>query len=153
MIDKKQGTKISLRQGLWLVLFFFYLLVLIKITVFPTDANKPQAFIFIPFKSIHQYISVGMEYEFSTSNIKNLIGNILMFIPLGFIVPLLDVRLSGLVKVILIGLGVSLFIEGGQFLFASNRITDIDDVILNLTGVITGYGFYKLVFKKDKAQC
>ncbi len=67
-----------------------------------------------------------------------------MFIPFGFIIPLLW-NISNK-KVIIIGFSISLFIEIMQ-LFLS-RGTDIDDLILNTIGVLFGLIIFKLLNNK-----
>lgn len=69
-----------------------------------------------------------------------------MFMPIGFILPLLY-KISGK-KVILLGSLFSLFIETSQLFL--QRGTDIDDLMLNSLGVVLGLLIYKLVDKKKK---
>ena len=67
-----------------------------------------------------------------------------MFIPFGFIIPLLW-NISNR-RVIIIGFCISLFIEISQ-LFLS-RGTDVDDLILNTLGVLFGLIIFKLLYRK-----
>jgi glycopeptide antibiotics resistance protein len=71
------------------------------------------------------------------------IGNLVMLLPLGIYIPLLFPRLSGFFRVFIICLLVSVAIELMQ-LITSVRSTDIDDVILNTSGAVVGYIIYKL---------
>ena len=76
----------------------------------------------------------------------NFLGNIMMFMPFGFFVPLLWNRSNR--KVVLSGCLTSVFIEICQlFLY---RSTDIDDVILNTTGVILGLLAFHLLRRITK---
>jgi glycopeptide antibiotics resistance protein len=72
------------------------------------------------------------------------IGNLAMLLPLGIYIPLLFPKLSGFFRVVIICLLVSISIELMQ-LITSVRSTDIDDVILNTSGAITGYIIYRLL--------
>jgi glycopeptide antibiotics resistance protein len=72
------------------------------------------------------------------------IGNLVMLLPLGIYVPLLFPKLSGFFRVFIICLLVSISIELMQ-LITNVRSTDIDDVILNTSGAIVGYGVYKIL--------
>lgn len=72
------------------------------------------------------------------------IGNLVMLLPLGIYIPLLFPKLSGLFRVFIICLLVSISIELMQ-LITSVRSTDIDDVILNTSGAITGYIIYRFL--------
>ena len=69
-----------------------------------------------------------------------------MFMPFGFLIPLLW-NVSNK-KVIVIGFCSSLFIEFCQLFLA--RGTDVDDLILNTTGTILGLLLYKMLYKKSK---
>lgn len=65
--------------------------------------------------------------------------NIMLFVPLGFLIPTIWNEYRSLKKVFLIGIGLSLVIEILQiFTF---RLTDIDDLITNTLGTIIGYSF------------
>ena len=76
----------------------------------------------------------------------NFLGNIMMFVPFGFFVPLLWNQSNR--KVVLSGCLTSVFIEICQlFLY---RSTDIDDVILNTTGVILGLLAFHLLRRITK---
>ena len=72
------------------------------------------------------------------------IGNLVMLLPLGIYIPLLFPGLSGFFRVFIICLFVSVSIELMQ-LITSVRSTDIDDVILNTSGAVVGYIVYKFL--------
>jgi glycopeptide antibiotics resistance protein len=72
------------------------------------------------------------------------IGNLVMLLPLGIYIPLLFPGLSGFFRVFIICLLVSVSIELMQ-LITSVRSTDIDDVILNTSGAVVGYILYKFL--------
>ncbi|UPM54725.1 VanZ family protein [Gottfriedia acidiceleris] len=91
----------------------------------------PLIKLFNEFSSIKQFI-------------VNVFGNIILFVPFGFI--LTSIKSSK--KVILIGLFLSVSIEVVQFMM-SFRTSDIDDVILNTIGTYIGYRIQKInLFKK-----
>jgi len=72
------------------------------------------------------------------------IGNLVMLLPLAIYIPLLFPRLSGFFRVFIICLCASISIELMQ-LITSVRSTDIDDVILNTSGAVIGYILYKFL--------
>ncbi len=74
----------------------------------------------------------------------NFLGNIIMFIPIGFFIKLLF-KISDK-RTIFIGFCSSLFIETTQLFL--KRGTDVDDLMLNTIGVILGVLLYKLLCKK-----
>lgn len=95
----------------------------------------------IPFKVFSQ-----THYEvFVNKNINyfliNFLGNIILFMPFGFVIPLLW-KISAK-KAVLIGFLASLFIETCQLFLA--RGTDVDDLILNTFGALLGALLFKIL--------
>lgn len=82
------------------------------------------------------------EFKYMTLSLRNLFGNILLLIPLGCLVPLLEKRLDRWWKAVALGSGVSLFIEIIQLLTYRGHF-DIDDVILNSLGCWIGWLCYR----------
>lgn len=68
--------------------------------------------------------------------------NVLLFLPLGFLAPMLYKDCRKPLSVLMLGFGFSVLIEASQIL--SFRATDIDDVILNTLGAMAGWGLYRL---------
>lgn len=98
---------------------------------------------FIPFKIFYgSYISY-IKYGNYNYFIISLLGNIVLFIPLGLLIPFIYKTKGKFV--ILIGFCFSLFIELFQLMLP--RWTDIDDIILNTFGTLIGYLLYKLYVK------
>lgn len=96
---------------------------------------------FIPFRGIIEMLKGGLTLH----TIINILGNIIMFMPMGFLLPLLFSNLDSLKKTVAIGFGTSLLIEFTQLFLL--RSTDIDDLILNTLGTMLGYLVF-LAFKK-----
>ena len=71
----------------------------------------------------------------------NIIGNVTMFIPVGLAWPFCFKQLDTLGKTVLVGAGFPLFIEITQLPFY-DRCSDIDDLILNSTGILIGALIY-----------
>lgn len=70
----------------------------------------------------------------------NIVGNIVMFIPWGFGLPLLWKRRQPVRSVMLCSLALPLCIESCQLFIG--RSVDIDDLILNFAGGCLGAGIY-----------
>ena len=103
-----------------------------------------------PLYTIKNYVNVILHYPESTYYrhcIINLIGNVLMFIPAGFLLPRLFKPLRKFFPFLLMVLICILFVELLQ-LFALVGSFDIDDIILNLSGVLMGYLLFKCTVKK-----
>jgi len=93
---------------------------------------------FIPFKELTRY-SIGSNLFF-----KNIIGNILLFMPYGFYASYylkLDKKRLALLLVFILSLSV----ECVQLLIG--RCFDIDDILLNLIGGMFGYFIYRILEK------
>ncbi|XJZ27806.1 VanZ family protein [Bacillota bacterium Lsc_1132] len=97
----------------------------------------------IPFKTITVYLIQLFNGKLSLSIvISNIIGNIILTLPIGVLLPL-NFKNITFKKVFLIAFITPLIIESIQlFLHLSKlgtRSIDIDDVILNFLGTIMGY--------------
>lgn len=87
------------------------------------------------------------------SNKIDVIGyllNIVMFVPLGFFIPLIWKQMGKLSDAILAGATFSILIELSQLL--SYRGTDIDDLITNTLGAAIGYIIYKMWDRLSKSK-
>ena len=70
--------------------------------------------------------------------------NILLFIPLGILLPIMNERNKRFKALIIWAIGFSVMIELSQIL--NHRATDIDDILLNTLGAVLGYGMYKIIY-------
>lgn len=96
----------------------------------------------IPFKSISPYLrNITEPYAF-----KNIIANILVFIPLGFFVS--NKNSKNVFKTLVICISVILSIECIQLLFKIGFF-DVDDIILNFIGSLIGMGINKILIKES----
>jgi glycopeptide antibiotics resistance protein len=68
-----------------------------------------------------------------------LAGNLLLLLPLGLLGPIALPAMNGWLRVFVVALVVSLAIEAAQ-LWIPNRMADVDDVLLNVSGALLGYG-------------
>jgi len=99
----------------------------------------------VPFNTIIHYFSGVERLEFS---IPNLLGNLILFIPFGFILPILNFRFNKLSKIILAALFLSLGIETIQMIGCLGQF-DVDDLLLNTLGAGIGY-LILFVYRKIK---
>ena len=130
----KNKQKIILYREMLSLIFIIYVLCLFYVVTFGDVGWSNSNF--IPFKEMFRY-SFG-----SNLFIKNVLGNIIMFVPYGFFVSYyLDLKkpLSAFLLVLL----VSTSIETTQLLIG--RVFDIDDIILNIVGGMIGFVIYKLL--------
>ncbi|MFT8320992.1 MAG: VanZ family protein [Bacillus sp. (in: firmicutes)] len=91
---------------------------------------------FIPFKTIGFYLFMG---DINTNiRMDNLIGNIIGFVPFGFILPLLSRKMTNLKSIAIATFCLSFTYEIFQLVFSLGSF-DVDDLILNTLGGIVGY--------------
>lgn len=69
--------------------------------------------------------------------------NVVLFLPLGLLVPLIWDRARRLLPVLGLGTAFSVFLEATQLL--NIRATDVDDVIMNLAGAALGFSAFKII--------
>lgn len=102
---------------------------------------------FIPFKTIIYYLflaDINLDIR-----VTNLAGNIIGFVPFGFILPMLMKRYKNLRSIIIATFTLSLTYEIIQLLFRYGTF-DIDDLILNILGGVLGYFPYRIIIKLKK---
>lgn len=86
------------------------------------------------------------------NSLYNVVGNIVLFLPLGFFIPLLFKKKNSVFNRALYGFITSLAIELIQLLMSYN-ISDVDDIIFNTLGVVLGlliFNVFYRIIKKTK---
>lgn len=89
---------------------------------------------FLPFGTIRAQLASGLEY----SEARQLIGNVVLFVPFGFLLPAAVQACRRLWVTLVAAAGLSVLIESLQSILPEHA-TDVDDVILNTTGATLGY--------------
>ena len=108
---------------------------------------------FIPFRTVYDYIRGVINHTISKQIvINNLIGNLILFAPMGVFLP--AVYKSSRLKHILIMVIVLILIETVQ-LITGLGIFDIDDILLNFAGFFIVYWIWRsqIVEKIKKKLC
>lgn len=155
--------KIIIKSELPYIIFIAYLAALLSQTIIPIwniftidgklsieiSTYNARHLNLYPFKTIMGYITQSNNIyggvAYTDVRIVNLLGNICLFVPFGFLFPITFNRVSKERIIILFGTLLSIFIEIMQFVV--ERSSDIDDVILNCVGVIIGLTCYKIIKK------
>lgn len=148
------------------ILFILYLLILVKVIVFKYPLAQMQEIVagwqkgvfweglsganFELFKTIKMYIRYW-DYK-GLNSFGNLIGNVVAFIPFGFLLPNGWDATKKFWVCLLLGFLLVLGIELFQ-LFSAFGVFDVDDVLLNCVGVTLGFIFYKMLklFKPESS--
>ena len=145
-----RSKRFDIKRELTLILVYICIVVVARFTFFPFSkvdgVIQPLIFniktAFPPRINLVPFI-YWFDYETKREALLNLIGNITMFIPLGIVWPSVFPRLDSHIKVLLSGFGCSLCIEMLQLPFY-DRVSDVDDLILNTFGFAVGYGIFLL---------
>lgn len=139
-----------MKKRTWNILFIFYCAVMLWL-LFDREGGVPgedywlqvqQNMNLEPFHTIKLFWNVLDREEYRRLAIINLGGNIGMFIPLGFFLPLLWKGLRKWWRTWLAVLSIMLMVELTQ-LFTLRGSFDVDDLILNLTGAAMGYVVFR----------
>ena len=143
--------QLSWKRELQLLLVYICLIVVARFTFCPFGKvdGKIQPLLFDATRVFPTRINLLplvylFDYEIRREAILNFVGNTAMFVPIGIVWPSVFKELNTHGKVLAAGVGLSLCIEILQLPFF-DRVTDIDDLLLNSLGFAVGYGLYLLV--------
>lgn len=100
----------------------------------------------VPFRTMKNYI----KYSGFTHTLTNILGNIIIFIPFGILVPEIFPKFRRLLKIISLSIATSFFVEFIQFFIG--RSVDIDDLILNVFGSLIGYLIWERILRYKFAK-
>jgi len=122
------------RRSFRVLVFWAYLFVLLRITVFRAGWSENDLFsgtvIWVPFQTIFSYLTNGEIPYF----VYLFIGNILWFVPFGMYLRLRGMSVR---KTVLLIAALSVLIEALQFVFGTGT-SELEDVLLNTTGGAIG---------------
>lgn len=84
-------------------------------------------------------------FAYMFSDLTNTVLNVLLFVPLGYFLPLLWERFYRFPRAVLFGFFCSMFIESLQIF--TYRATDINDLITNTFGTFLGWSLARLTLR------
>lgn len=133
----KNHEKFVLYKELLMLSFMIYILCLFQVVTFQDEVSWSSNN-FIPFREIFRY-NIGSRLFF-----KNVLGNMVMFMPFGFFISYYLKTDRAHITVVLTIIA-SCSIEVVQMLIG--RVFDVDDILLNLFGGLVGYFIYSILSK------
>jgi len=143
--------RVDWKREFQLIFVYICIVVVARFTFFPFSKvdGRIQPLVFDLARAFPPRINLVpivylLDYPERREAILNFVGNTAMFVPLGIVWPLVFRQLDTHGKVIAAGVGCSMLIEILQLPFV-DRVSDIDDLLLNSMGFIAGYGIYLLV--------
>lgn len=151
-----KGTKIiKKRQLLLYALSIGYIVIIIGATFLSRFQDSIMYngglnfSLFSSYREAYHHIDANMMKD---TLFRNLILNIMLFIPVGFLIPFYSDKLKKMYRVVLIGFLATVTIELTQH-FNDYGVFEIDDVFNNTLGTLLGYCcfmiFYKLKNKEN----
>ena len=147
----------SIPRKFYKVLFYLYLAALLWVLFnrnryvdgIPYWDQVQQYLNLRPFKTISLYwrlLTDPVRPVLTKLAVYNLAGNILLFVPMGVMVPTLWEKFRNLARTLLLIAAVVTAAELLQVLILAGSC-DIDDLILNLLGAALGYPLHKILIK------
>ena len=141
------ANKLKSNAKTW-VCFLAYLLLLMYLVFISSGLGRVEhdeyRYNLTLFHEIGRYYNIGIQTGNWTLFRFNVIGNIVVFVPLGIFLPKLFLRCRKLLAVLVISLEVSLAVELVQLLTKVGSF-DVDDLLLNTVGGVLGYLIYMTV--------
>ena len=139
------------RPVLWTI-FIIYCFVLVYVLFLSRGTRDGFTFAeymrrftnFIPFKTIVEYVQRYID-GYRNLSVLNLLGNFVLFMPMGVLLPCVIRKLDRFWKVNLTVLGMVVMVEIVQGILRVGSV-DIDDVLFNVVGAMIGYGLIRLPF-------
>ena len=128
----KNHERIVLYKELCMLIFAIYTLCLFQVVTFQDDVTWASNN-FIPFKEILRYNITSRLF------IKNVLGNMILFLPFGFFTSFY-LKVEKIYLPTILTIIASISIEIVQMMIG--RVFDVDDIILNLLGGIVGFYIY-----------
>lgn len=138
----KNREHFTLYQELLTLSFIIYILCLFQIVTFQ-DTVSWSSNNFIPFREIFRY-HIG-----SRLFLKNVLGNVLLFMPFGFFS---SYYLKFKKPWVILGLTLVTSFSIEVIQMSIGRVFDVDDILLNIVGGYFGYLIYSVISRiGDKA--
>lgn len=145
-----KGTKkLNIKKVALFSIFFIYIVVVLGATLvhrMSTEYSSINMHLFSSYKEAWN--------NFSSGSWRNIILNILMFVPLGILLPLTFKSCKKYWLTYLMGIFFTLFIEIIQ-LISGRGIFELDDIFNNALGCIIGYGIVMIFisyFHREKKE-
>ncbi|WP_052414579.1 MULTISPECIES: VanZ family protein [unclassified Paenibacillus] len=109
----------------------------------------PLQYNLVPLRTVSLYFNLDNGLSL-INRLVNLLGNVVVFIPFGFLWPLVKTRSISWLRISLYAVPCILLLECLQMLLHVGSF-DIDDLLLNMLGVWIGYGLFRVIsFKSNK---
>lgn len=152
-----RNNKKEFSRTIWHIASIVYVLIIIKLIIFKYPVSRLYHIMqswgsesirmgiesanFEPFKTIQMYI----RYYGSLNSFENLFGNILVFIPFGFLIPHALPKMRNILWLLIFSGFFITDIELFQLVTRFGEF-DVDDIILNVIGVVLGFMVFHIFY-------
>lgn len=133
------------QHNIYVLVLILYLAMLFYVTIYRYGISVEELGLMRPTPNMIPFVLTYQLSIYSGWDIffYNIIGNIVWFIPLGLLLPFIEVKFH-LKEIFCISFALSFGIEIAQFILNCG-ISDIDDIIFNVIGGCIGYLLYKAI--------
>lgn len=137
-VRKQKNKKRLTVHFVWVYVFLFYIYLTLSVTGSGSIWEIKQYDTLIRMEEVNLI-------PFQSEGFMTYVLNIIMFMPLGFLLPLIWKNFRNPKKVLLTGFALSLAIELSQLF--NRRNTDVDDLLMNTLGALVGFFLWKALEK------
>jgi glycopeptide antibiotics resistance protein len=143
-------NKKMLQAVWWIYIFLLFVIVVVKFNgslvelkdrIHTFSSEDARNYNLMPLANIKIQLTHISEWW----ALRQILGNIVPFMPFGFLLPIVYSKINSFFKVFITGILSILFIELFQ-LFTNVGSFDVDDILLNIVGIMCGY--VVLIFAK-----
>jgi glycopeptide antibiotics resistance protein len=122
-------------RRLTVTIFFLYAASVVAVTIFPIRVRPAAYWTGEPWWTVLRYVPFDVDWP-------SFVLNVIMFIPLGVLLPLLRPSMDSVRRIAGVALAASATIELIQFVLGitlgSRRTVDVNDLIANTAGAVLG---------------
>lgn len=153
----KVNKTITAEYLLLRICFIFYVLLIIKFAILPVwiffNADILKS-LHIPLSNFIQHIpfnTISSTIESGTWTIQ-ILGNIILFAPVPIFIELTKDYTFNLKELLILGFKLTICLEFAQGLIIlltryPSKVVDIDDIILNVAGIVAAYSVLRILSK------
>ena len=136
-----------MKRRFWWAVFLLYCAVMLWLLYGQRMGALADASINLrPFETICRFLWVlrySNQHGMITHAVINLVGNVVMFVPLGLLLPTIWRRMRHFWACFVFAGGVILLVELTQFITRLGAC-DVDDLLLNMVGILCGYVLWRI---------
>jgi glycopeptide antibiotics resistance protein len=138
-------ASMSRRRAFFVTVLSLYLIALAAATLSPHGSDSDTSARLIPLVDTWRLIAEG---EGEPLPLAAMLGNVALFVPLGWLLPSVWPPLRDIRRIVVLGAACSMAIEVSQLLLVPGRTPSVDDVIFNALGALIGAAVF-LGSRKD----